>query len=108
MDWCKTDVLVQVSSDFGICHPVLQALQEERFLTPPFGETIFHAGGNPAVEYIAAPEWQNDVEIAGWVQGRYDAMDPAQRSAFDHALSRKVALIQGPPGNEILQSSLRY
>jgi hypothetical protein len=93
---------MQVSSDFGICFPALQALQEDRFLTPPFGETIFHSVRNPVAGYIAPPEWQNDKATASWVQRRYDAMDPAQQRAFDHALSSKVALIQGPPGTRML------
>lgn len=88
---------VQVAHDFGVCKPVLQALQEDRLLTPPFGDIIF-AANQPQAGLIDPPVWQNDDRMAAWLAPRLQTMDPAQKEAFDHALSRKVALIQGPPG----------
>ena len=90
---------VQVAHDFGVCKPVLQALQEDRLLTPPFGDTLFSAAGQPPqTGHVEPPAWQTDEAMAGWLQERLDTMDPTQHQAFDHALSRKVALVQGPPG----------
>ena len=91
---------VQVAHDFGVCKPVLQALQEDRLLAPPFGDTLFtDARQQPQTGHVTAPIWQNDESMAPWLQKRLETMDPAQQRAFDHALSHKVALIQGPPGS---------
>jgi hypothetical protein len=98
---------VQIAHDFGVCKPVLQALQEDRLLEPPFSQTLFTATGKaPQSEYIAPPTWQTDEQMAAWLYKRLDTMDPAQQEAFDHALSRKVALIQGPPGVCLSKSAM--
>lgn len=92
---------VQVAHDYAIARPVLEALQEERLVTPPFGGTLFSETQPPAARPVAAPMWQNDPEAAVYLQPRVEALDAAQRDAFEHALSREVALIQGPPGRTI-------
>lgn len=93
---------VQLAHDFAVYKPVLQALQEERLLTPPFAETLFSEAKPPVAGMIAPPVWENDERAAAWLQRRVETMDDAQRAAFDHALGRKVALIQGPPGMVII------
>eukprot|EP00892_Ulva_mutabilis_P000793 jgi/Ulvmu1/10714/UM067_0041.1 len=89
---------VQLAHDFAIYKPVLQALQEERLLTPPFGDTLFSETQPPLASPVPAPAWENDETASGWLQSRVGTMDNAQRAAFDHALTRSVAMIQGPPG----------
>lgn len=89
---------VQLAHDFAVYKPVLQALQEERLLTPPFGDILFSEAKPPVSGFVAPPVWENDESAAAWLQRRVETMDDAQRAAFDHALGRRVALIQGPPG----------
>lgn len=93
---------VQLAHDFAVYKPVLEALQEERLLTPPFAETLFSEAKPPVSGIIAPPVWENDESASAWLQRRVETMDDAQRAAFDHALGRKVALIQGPPGIVII------
>jgi hypothetical protein len=95
---------VQIASAFAISKPVLEALQSERILQPPFGHVLF-AKGKPAPRCLPPPSWENDEATAGWLQQRLDSMDPAQKQAFDEALSREVALIQGPPGMQPFHST---
>lgn len=89
---------MQVANDYAIARPVLEALQEERLVSPPFAATLFSEVQPPATAHVAPPMWQNDPQAAAYLQPRVEALDEAQRAAFDHALSREVALIQGPPG----------
>lgn len=89
---------VQVAHDFAIARPVLEALQEERLVSPPFGRTLFAEDLPPPANPIAPPQWENDPTAAAYLHPRIQALDPAQREAFNHALGREVALIQGPPG----------
>lgn len=90
--------VVQVANDYAIARPVLEALQEERLVSPPFAATLFSEVQPPVAAYVAPPVWENDPQAAAYLQPRVEALDEAQRAAFDHALSREVALIQGPPG----------
>ena len=90
--------IVQAAPDFGISKPVLQALQDERLLQPPLPELF--TGDHSQVALLDAPVWQNDEDVAKWVQAQLDMFDKAQRSAFDGALRQRVALVQGPPGGQ--------
>ena len=87
--------LVQVSHDFAVAQPVLRALQACVALPMP---ELAAAAGAAAAGAVAPPVWQNDGTVAPWLQGRVDMFDDAQRDAFTHALSNRVALVQGPPG----------
>lgn len=88
--------LVQAAPDFGICKPVLLALQEDRLVDPPIAELF--TGEHAAAPALQPPVWQNDVDAATWLQKRLDMFDDAQTAAFSHALQRRLAIIQGPPG----------
>eukprot|EP00892_Ulva_mutabilis_P006560 jgi/Ulvmu1/4276/UM197_0003.1 len=89
---------VQVAHDFAVARPVLEALQEERLVTPPFGKTLFAEERPPPALPVAPPLWENDPVASAYLQHRVEGLDHAQREAFDQALRREVALIQGPPG----------
>lgn len=98
-EYCATTTdAVQLAHDFAVYKPVLEALQEERLVTPPFESTLFSETQPPVSAPVPPPVWQNDETAAAWLQSRVESMDDAQKAAFDHALSRSVALVQGPPG----------
>lgn len=92
---------VQISSNFGVTRPVLQALQAPALAEPPFARELL--GGQHGADELAAlavpePEWRQDNATREWLEQQLARMDGAQRAAFDSAVTRRVALIQGPPG----------
>ena len=88
--------LVQAAPDFGICKPVLLALQEEQLVNPPIEELF--TGKHDGAGALPPPAWQNDEDAATWLQSKLDLFDDAQTAAFHYALRLRLAIVQGPPG----------
>ena len=89
---------VQVSNNFGVSRPVLQALQSGCLADPPFQDVLFTQKHGEEQQQLAPPPWEADVRTRQWMQPQLDKMDAAQRAAFDVSLVQPVSLIQGPPG----------
>jgi hypothetical protein len=93
--------VVQVAQDFGIYKPVLETLQSLQLVDPPFKEQLF-LGQHDLQAVIAPPRWEVMPDTALWLETQLRQMDKAQRAAFEHATTRRCALIQGPPGTAIV------
>jgi hypothetical protein len=91
---------VQISNNFGVCRPILEALQSSRLAAPPFASTLFGGDHSRPLKPLSEPNWQVEANASTreWLEAQIVKMDAAQQAAFHEALSRPVALIQGPPG----------
>lgn len=89
---------IQAADGFPIGQTVLEALKADKFLNPPFARELFCGQRSGAGVAIDPPSVHNSPAAEAFLQGRLAMFDGPQREAYDHALRRRTALIQGPPG----------
>jgi len=92
--------VLSLAGTYGVYGPVLSRLQMMRTL--PFSEELLCLAGEGAAGGRAAPEYAGAERILGRVEDNLrDAnieFGGAQRAAFEHMCSARVALVVGPPG----------
>eukprot|EP00892_Ulva_mutabilis_P006627 jgi/Ulvmu1/4336/UM002_0059.1 len=95
-------VVVQIGASFAFAGHVLNRLQERSLIAAnengPFAGKLFANEHGASDSKLRNPRWQDCPTARKWMHPKLEMMDFAQKEAWKHALSARVALIQGLPG----------
>ena len=97
-------VAIQAADAYPIGQSILEALKADTFLEPPFAREVFCRRHHGAGVELDPPDVTSDAAATAFLEERRRTFDERQREAFDQALRRRTALVQGPPGAHLLLS----